>query len=244
MEENKFFSGSPKTMFFSGFVAGIAVFAVLAALYLANMTAKEGVLVAQNDPTETETVTETEDDDPTDVIKTMDTKLPELSEDDHILGDPNAPVILIEYSDFECPYCNRHHDTMKQIMEEYEGQVAWVYRHFPLSFHPEAVPAAVASECAAEQDLFWDYADRLIENYASLDEELYIELAAELGLNTASFEACLGSGNYEDEIATEMSGGSAAGVTGTPGTFVNGTLVKGAVPFESFQSIIDSALAK
>jgi len=217
------------------------VFAVLAALYLANMTVQDGIFVAQAD----EEVADEADDDAVAGAPTVNAgEVPEVTEDDHYLGELDAPVVMIEYSDIQCPYCDRHHPTMEQLYEKFDGQVLWVFRHFPLSFHPEGVPAAVASECAGEQGKFFEYTDGLFENQATLGDDLYVELAAELNLNTASFEACLDSGKYETEIAAEMAAGSAAGVTGTPGTFINGQLVKGAVPYESIKQIIQNELAK
>ncbi len=131
---------------------------------------------------------------------------------------------------------------MDQIFEEYDGEVAWVYRHFPLSFHPEAMPAAIASECASEQGKFWEYHDELFANQSDLGDNLYEEIAEDIGLNVSDFNACLADNNYETEIKAEQTAGAAAGVSGTPGTFVNGELVKGAVPYDSFKSIVEQAL--
>ncbi|KPJ85022.1 hypothetical protein AMJ57_04795, partial [Parcubacteria bacterium SG8_24] len=161
-----------------------------------------------------------------------------VSEADHVRGAADASVTLIEYSDFECPFCSRFHPTMKQIMDEFEGQVRWVYRHYPLGFHAEARPAALASECAGEQGKFWEYADELYENQSSLGEDYYEELAAELGLNMSQFRSCLSSEKYGSKVSGDLSGGTAAGVQGTPGTIILGAdgsaqLVPGALPFES-----------
>lgn len=170
-----------------------------------------------------------------------------VSADDHIRGDKNAELTLIEYSDFECPFCGRFHPTMKQLMQEYEGQVRWVYRHFPLSFHAQAMPAAIAAECAGEQNKFWEFADKLFENQPSLGESLFKSLAGELGLNQSKFESCLDSNSYRAEIQAEQQGGSSAGVTGTPGTFIvdsegSAQLVPGALPYEQVKAIVDQML--
>lgn len=242
MDNNDFFNGSPKTMFFSGFIAGVAVLAVIAAVFFANMAMKDGSATAADDAA-SDTVAL--DDDSAVPVPTDQPsgKLPPVTSDDHILGDVNtAKVVLVEYSDFECSYCTRHHDTLKSIMDEYADDVALVYRHFPLSFHPEAVPAAVASECAAEQGKFWDFHDELFANSGDLGDDLYEKIASDIGLNVGDFTDCYESGKYEDEIAAEMAGGSAAGVTGTPATYVNGTKVSGAVPFATFQGIIEEEL--
>ncbi len=175
-------------------------------------------------------------------------EVPVVTADDHVYGDPNATVTIIEYSDFQCPYCSRFHPTMEQVMEEYAGKVKWVYRHFPLSFHPEAEPAAEAAECAGAQGKFWEYAAKLFENQSSLGDDLYAQLAKDLGLNTTSFDACLKSDKYLEHISSDQQGGAKAGVSGTPGSFVidadgNAKAIKGALPFSTVSSILDSILS-
>jgi protein-disulfide isomerase len=173
--------------------------------------------------------------------------VPVVTEDDHIQGDKNAPITIIEYTDYECPYCERFHLTMLQIMEEYDGVVRWVTRDFPLSFHPNAESAAIASECAGEQDKFWEMGDALFENRTRLGEDLYIEIATELGLNLNEFTTCYESDEVRAEVQAEAAAGAKAGVTGTPGSFIidqngNATPIKGALPFETVSSAIDSML--
>jgi protein-disulfide isomerase len=234
---NGFFSGSPKTMFFSGFVAGVAILAVIAALYLANLglrNDKAPAVAGEPDPA----AAAADDTQPT------VGGVPGITADDHVLGNPNAKVVLIEYSDFECPFCSRHIPTMQQIVDDYGDEIALVFRHFPLSFHPDALPAAVASECAAEQDKFWEFHDELFANNTELGDNLYEQIAKDLGMNVGDFQDCLDDNNYETQIKAEMAAGAAAGVSGTPGTFVNGQLVKGAVPYDSFKSIVEQALAE
>jgi protein-disulfide isomerase len=174
-------------------------------------------------------------------------EVPVVTAADHVFGDPKAPVTIIEYSDFQCPFCSRFHPIMKQVMETYAGKVKWVYRHFPLSFHPHAEPAAEAAECASEQGKFWEYADKLFENQSSLGDDLYARLASDLGLDKSSFDACLKSDKYLERIASDVQGGANAGVSGTPGSFVidadgNAKVIKGALPFETVASVIDQAL--
>jgi len=175
------------------------------------------------------------------------TGIPVVTSDDHIRGDEKAPITIIEYSDFECPYCSRFYPTMEQVMEDYDGQVRWIYRHFPLSFHPNAMTAALASECAAEQGKFWEMADALDENYADLSSEVYAKIASDLKLNTSQFADCMESEKYTDKIEAQAQAGAAAGVTGTPGSFIidqdgNATPIKGTLPFETVASAIDSML--
>lgn len=174
-------------------------------------------------------------------------EVPGITESDHVVGNAKAPLTLIEYSDFQCPFCSRFHPTVKQVLEEYPNDVKVVYRHFPLSFHPNALPAAEASECAGEQGKFWEYADKLFENQSALGAELYIKLAADLGLNTDAFKTCLDSDKFLTHIQQDMQGGSSAGVSGTPGSFLidadgNAQSIKGALPYSTVKSIIDQAL--
>lgn len=175
------------------------------------------------------------------------TGVPAVTEADHIRGNVDAPVTIIEYSDFQCPYCTRFHPTMLQVMEEYTDSVRWVFRHFPLSFHPEAMPAANAAECAGEQGKFWEFADELFENQSSLSSEYYTKLAGTLGLNVAQWQDCYDSEKYNDVIEAQAQTGGAAGVSGTPGSFVidqdgNAIPIKGALPFSSVAAAIDSVL--
>jgi protein-disulfide isomerase len=170
-----------------------------------------------------------------------------VTKDDHIRGNKDAKITIVEYSDFECPFCGQFHPTMQQVMDEYGDDVRWVYRHFPLSFHPNAEPAANAAECAGAQGKFWEFADELFANQSKLSESFYKELAGQLGLNASKFESCLSSGKYLDKVRAQSQDGAAAGVTGTPGSFIIGPddtaiPVRGALPFSSIQSAIDSLL--
>lgn len=179
-------------------------------------------------------------------------KLAEVTKADRVRGDlSKAKVVLVEYSDFECPFCSRHHPTLLDIFDDYGSDIAWVYRHFPLAFHPEANPSALASECANEQGKFWEYADALFENQDQLGDAYYKSLAKELGLKTTQFNDCLDTAKYQDVIDADVASGRAAGVSGTPATFINGTMVTGstgtsvgAAPKSTFTAIINAALAK
>lgn len=173
---------------------------------------------------------------------------------DHLLGNPNAPVKIVEYSDIECPYCKRFHPTMKQVMEEYgkTGKVAWVYRHFPLQIHPKATPEAYATECAAEQggnEMFWDYLDNIIAAPATepTDMSVMTQVATKLGLNITKFNACLSSGKYVDRVKADIADGLAAGVSGTPYSVVISRSgkkypISGAFPYETVKETIELAL--
>lgn len=171
-----------------------------------------------------------------------------LSENDHIRGNINAPVKIVEFSDYQCPFCARHHPTMQQVITEYGNQVAWIYKHFPLdSIHPNARPAAEASECVWEQkgnDGFWQFTDALFENQNSLGASLYSQLAQEIGVDMNQFQDCVSSRKYQSKVEADYQTGVKAGVRGTPGNFVNAIPVSGAVPFTNFQQIIDSELSR
>lgn len=170
---------------------------------------------------------------------------------DHIRGDiSKATVAVVEYSDFECPFCKRHHSTMQQIMDTYKDDVVWVYRHFPLSFHPNAQKAAEASECANElggNEAFWTFTDGVFELDA-LSTDAFVTVAKNIGLNESTFKSCLDSGKYAQHVQEDMNGGSQAGVNGTPGNIVvnlktdENRIISGAVPFASFKTAIDALL--
>lgn len=175
---------------------------------------------------------------------------------DHIRGDADAPVTIIEYSDFECPFCKRFHATMKQVVEESKGRVRWVYRHFPLEeLHPvKARKEAVASECAAElggNDAFWKYADRFYEltpsnNRTDIDTVLP-RIAREIGLDPAKFAACLASGKYDRHVEEDLQNAVATGGRGTPWSLVvskSGKIypLSGAQPYAAVKQLVELAL--
>lgn len=163
---------------------------------------------------------------------------------EHIRGNKNATVKLVEYSDFQCPFCERHYPVLKQILKDYGDQVSLEYKHFPLSFHPFAQKAAEASECANDQGKFWEYHDKIFENQSALSLEAIKQWAVDLKLNASKFNTCLDSNKYAGRVAAELAEGEKLGVNGTPATFVNGQLVSGAQPYEAFKSIIDNLLKK
>jgi protein-disulfide isomerase len=173
-----------------------------------------------------------------------------VSDQDHVRGDKNAPVTVIEYSDYECPFCSRFHPTMIQLVNEYKGKVRWVYRHFPLSsIHPSAQKAAEAAECAAEQGKFWEMSDKMFEKQAQgLSVTQLSTYAAEAGVkDIKKFNDCVSSGKHAARVASDLASGEAAGVTGTPGSIVLGPngeqeLIPGALPYESVKQIVDSML--
>ena len=170
-----------------------------------------------------------------------------LADDDAVKGDPKAPVTIIEFSDFECPFCGRFYsETLGKIDTQYikTGKVKLIYRDFPLSFHAQAQKAAEAAECAGEQGKYWEMHDQLFGEGVQGGVASFKQFAQQIGLNTAKFNDCLDGGKMAAEIRKDFSDGQKAGIQGTPGFFVDGQLISGAQPFEVFQQIIDAALAK
>jgi len=243
----------PKTAFLVGFVTAILSIGTLGFVLLGSCMMNGGctaVAVAQKADTTT-TTTKTAAAGTTTTQPSAPTaagKVAVVDDSDHIRGDANAELTIIEYSDFQCPFCARFHPTMQQVMDEYDGQVRWVYRHFPLSFHPNAAPAAEASECASEQGKFWEFADALVENQDLLSDSYYSKLAGELGLDVNKFNDCLESDRGLTIVQNDEAEGASAGVTGTPGSFLidkdgNAQAIKGALPYASVKAMIDAALS-
>lgn len=174
------------------------------------------------------------------------TNIVEVSEDDDAFqGDPSAPVTIIEFSDFECPFCaSFYRNTLSQIEEKYikTGKVKLVYRDYPLPFHSSAQKAAEAAECAREQEKFWEMHDAIFENQGAITLSDLKQYAVSLGLVGAPFNQCLDSGKYADEVKEDISDGAIAGVTGTPTFFINGEKLVGAQPFEIFAEVIERKL--
>ncbi len=158
-------------------------------------------------------------------------------------GPENAPVTIVEFTDYQCPYCHRAQGVIDQVLEQYEGQVRLVHLDFPLENHPGAVPAARAARCAAEQGRFWDYHRSLMTEKGSLDEKDLARRAASLKLDGGDFAECLASDRHLETIRAELEQGSDLGVTGTPAYFINGRMISGARPLAAFTEIIDAELA-
>lgn len=177
---------------------------------------------------------------------------------DHVRGPKNAPITMIEYSDTECPFCKRFHETAKKVEKEFRGKINWVYRHYPLAFHnPGAKKQAEASECAAElggNDAFWKYLDAVYDRTKSggkgFPMDKLVPLATELGLNTEKFKTCLDSGRYSKLVDDQLQEGMEIGIRGTPGNILihheSGEIdfKPGAYPFEAFKETIEKMLSK
>jgi len=160
------------------------------------------------------------------------------------LGPADAPITIVEFSDFQCPFCRRFHDeTYRALLDAYEGKIRFVYRDLPLtSIHPEAFPAAVAAACAEEQDAYWEYHDKLFGS-ENLGQEVYLQYATELNLDMDAFKECIASDRHNDGINADADFAIKLGVNSTPTFFINGLAVVGAQPLSVFQQVIDKELA-
>ncbi len=181
-----------------------------------------------------------------------------VTEADHILGNPNAELIFVEYSDTECPYCKQFHSTLRRMMDEYgkDGKVAWVYRHFPIdSLHKKARKEAEASECASElggPTKFWEYLNTIYartNSNDSLPESELPKIAKDIGLDVTAFNTCLSSGRHAAKVQADYDDAVKAGGRGTPNSIIvskdgTKTVVQGAQPYENIKSIIDALLYK
>jgi protein-disulfide isomerase len=157
-------------------------------------------------------------------------------------GPANAPIELIEFADFQCPYCLAVSPTLKKVLDTYGDRIRFVYRNFPLDNHPNAVPAAEAAQCANEQGQFWPYHDRLFGTPGKLSDAELKQTAAALGLDPTRFNKCLDQHKYRSIVDADRKAGTEAGVTGTPAFFINGRLLSGAEPFDAFKHVIDEEL--
>src|SRR5262245_61703528 len=153
-------------------------------------------------------------------------------------GPAAAPIELIEFSDFQCPFCLRAYPTVNQVLTTYGDKIRFVYRHYPLPSHPNARPAAEASECAAEQGQFWPYYEKLFADQTKLTDPQLKQAASTLGMDMNRFNACVDSRKYKDRVEHDIKDGNAVGVSGTPAFFINGRMISGAQPFDAFKRII------
>lgn len=166
------------------------------------------------------------------------------ADDDPFIGPKDAKVTLIEFSDFECPFCKRAVPVVKELAQTYNNQIKIVFRDFPLDFHENAKTAAEAAECADDQGKFWPYHDKLFENQEKLDIDSLKLYAKELGLNTSEFNKCLDSKKHEAEVEKDIQDGQSADVSGTPTSFINGHKIVGVKPLSEFKKIIEEELKK
>jgi protein-disulfide isomerase len=160
-------------------------------------------------------------------------------------GSADAPVTIVEFSDYQCPYCRKAEATLDEVLAKYPGEVSLAYRDFPLrQIHPQAEMAAEAARCAGEQGKFWEYHDRLLTDPPKLDKASLLEDARGLGLDADKFGACLESGKFKAQVDADSQAGSRLGVSGTPTFFINGIFMTGAQPAEAYEKVIDAELAR
>lgn len=253
--KKSFNSFSPTTAFLVGFVGAVLVlctigfFVLLGVVFKGDETKVKGTEKTVINNTET-TDTGSEAESLTEAAGTV----VDLNSKDHVRGDKDAVITLIEYSDYECPYCKNFNNTLKELMDAYQGKIKWAYRHFPLSFHANAQKEAEAAECAAElggNNVFWEFSDAIYDRTTSNGTGFALadlpKLAVELGLNKTEFNKCLDSGKYADYVKKAITEGTAAGIAGTPGVIIidakgNKQLIKGAYPIDMMKQIIDGIL--
>ncbi len=166
-------------------------------------------------------------------------------DDDPMLGPKDAAITIIEFSDYECPYCRKWHtETFARLLKTFPGQIRFVYRDFPLSnIHPNAAPAAQAANCAGEQGKYWEYSEKLFSGQYGLGSQAYRQYASDLGLDAAAFDECVSSGRYQEEVTADLEWAANLGVRSTPTFFINGIPLVGAQPFEVFKQVIEKELA-
>lgn len=169
-------------------------------------------------------------------------ELPKVAGSESVQGLEMAPIVIVEYSDFQCPYCARAEETIKQVLAAYPDKIKLVYKQFPLSFHDKARKASEASLCAREQGKFWQMHDLLFENQQKLEIKDLKGYAKQLNLNTAKFATCLDNDKYDAEIEADITEATSFGISGTPAFFINDEFLGGAYPFEDFKKVIDKEL--
>lgn len=229
----------PKTSFIFGIIAGLAAAFVPGFFVLLNASGG-GLQLAKAKPpaaaVPAPAPSPVPDDEPTSVSVA-------INDNDHVRGNPNGKLTIVEFSDFQCPFCSRFAPTVKQVLDEYKDDIRFVYRHFPLdSIHPYARPAAEASECAAEQGKFWEYHDSLFERQDEFSNDFWSKLAKDLGLNVGKFDSCIKDGSGKQKVEDDYQSGIAAGARGTPYTVIGTAPISGALPYASIKQVIDQAL--
>ncbi len=245
VSQNKSFfeNTSPKLTFILGLVVGIVIFSLIG-IYLFFTNAQNNQTSAKKNLVENKNfvpnIKPPTTPPPSEKPQQIKTATFEITKNNHIKGNLNAPITLVVFSDFQCSYCARFEDTLTKTLENYKDKVQIVFKHYPLSFHKNAQKAAEAAECASEQEKFWEMHDKLFVNQAQFSIDNFRKWAKELNLDSKKFNSCLDSEKYSEKVKNDLAEGQLKGVEGTPATFVNGKLVSGALPFEDFKPIIDA----
>ena len=235
----------------------LVVLLVIASYFLGTLTTKVSYL--EKNASSSKSVAGAESAEPSakpPLAKQASGKAKPITTKDHIRGNKDAKITILEFSDLECPFCQRFHLTMQEVMKTYGDKVRWTYRHFPLSFHANAQKEAEASECVAElggNDAFWTYIDKIFERTTANGTGFALDklgpLAAEVGVDQSQFQSCLDTGKYEKLVKEQIEDGTKAGVSGTPSTFVinpkgESQLIVGAQPIEALKTAIDQSLSE
>lgn len=228
--EKKFITESPKLNFFFGLIIGVAVVALVG--FGGLMLTRDNSNGSQDK--QPEVAGEQQPDQPSVDLK--------IADGDHFLGNKKASVKIFTFSDFQCPYCARHHETMHQLVDEYGDQIAWVFKQFPIASHPLGMPGALATECADEQGKFWEMSDKIFESQQTLAADSFATFAQELGLDVDQFNSCMDDEKYKNKILADYNLGIESGVRGTPSNFINNESVPGAIPLENLKEMVDNLL--
>lgn len=161
-----------------------------------------------------------------------------------VVGPADAPITLISYSDYQCPYCHKAQASVDQVMQQYAGKVRFVHQEYPLSFHARAFAASLAARCADEQGKFWEFHRNLMLSPGSFEDDDLRKRATALGMDAGKLQACVASGKYDPIVKAALDAGTSVGVNSTPTFFINGRRVTGALPFEAFKQVIDEELGR
>lgn len=240
-QSQSIFSAPPKTTFALGVMVGVSAISLFGFIwsfssYRKAVEGETSKVAATNTNTAAAVPTDTAPTGPIDVT---------VGKDDWVLGKDDAKVTLVEFSDFECPYCSSFKSVIDQVRQAYPDDVRIVYKHYPLStIHPNAQKAGEAAECAGDQGKFWEMHDKLFANNTTLTVANYKTWAKELGLSESKFASCLDGGEKADDVAADQSYGDSIGVAGTPTSYVNGNIVSGAQSYDYVKNLIDQELAK
>ncbi len=167
-----------------------------------------------------------------------------LPEGEPARGPAGAPIVMVEFSDYQCPYCRRAEATVERVLREYGDKIRFVYRDYPLAFHPRALPAALAARCAGDQGKYWEFHAHLMQGTGDLSDQDLKQRAQQLGLDPVAFNACYDGRRHEATVQASFQQGSELGVTGTPTFFINGRMLVGAQPYEEFKQIIEEELQR
>lgn len=245
---------SPKQTFLFGIVGGFLVFCTIGFFILLNMYLGGDFAAKKADAGSNNRIAVADQgaqpSQPTQPTQPLNGSVREVDESvDHIRGNVDASITIVEYSDLECPFCSRFHDTMKQVIDQYGDDVRWVYRHFPLtSIHPNAVPAALASECAGAQGKFWEFTDLVFESQAAGVNTTALQgIAQRVGLNMNQYNDCVESREFQSKVTQDTQDAAAVGGRGTPHSILIGPngetqVISGAQPFTVVEQAIQQYL--